>query len=292
MRIAIVGLGPSGLSYVRMAEGLGDVGVLFDEIWLINGFANVIWPSGIKGRGFAMDDVVIQGLRAKGGNKKIHYLLEALKRHPGPIYTSTLLPKEKNPALEKVKEAIEKLQVLSGDNALSKEQVAQHDQLKSHLEYLEVQRELQDAGGFPGMVEFPLEKVINGAGRDYFNSTIAYALALAIQEGVESIALYGADYTFPDKHLAEKGRACCEYWLGVASARGIKIGIPGDSTMMDACEPKSLYGYDAVEVKRRIDENGYCHIEFQSKIAPTAKEIEKRYHKGGEWPKQGANKDA
>ena len=280
MRVAIVGLGPSGLSYVRMAEGLGDVGIMFDEVWLINGFANVIWPTSIKGRGFAMDDVVVQGLRAKGGNKKIHYLLEALKRHPGPIYTSILLPKEPNPSLEKVKEALGVTDISGKDKAA----------LAQRLEYLEVQRELQEAGGFPGMVAFPLEEVINGAGRDYFNSTIAYALALAIHEGAESIALYGADYTFPDKHVAEKGRACCEYWLGVASARGIKIGIVSESTMMDACEPKTLYGYDAVNIIRKIDESGHCHIEFQDKITPTAKEIEKRYHKGDDWPKQGANK--
>ena len=289
MRVAIVGLGPSGLSYVRMAEGLGDVGILFDEIWLINGFSNVIWPTSVKGRGFAMDDVCVQALRAKGGNKEIHYLLEALKRHPGPIYTSTLLPKEKNPALEKVRDSLDTFKSEFTSKEPSKDEQGKINKLTGHLEYLEVQRELQESGGFPGMVAFPLEEVINGAGRDYFNSTIAYAIALAIHECAESIALYGADYTFPDRHLAEKGRACCEYWLGVASARGIKIGITGDSTMMDACEPKVLYGYDAVHVNRKIDEKGYCHIELKNKLAPTALEIEKRYHKGADWPKQGAN---
>ena len=225
MRVAIVGLGPSGNSYVRTTEGLGDWTIMFDEVWTINGFSNVLQNT----RGFAMDDVRTQLIRAEGGNKKIASLLEAYKRHPGPIYTS-----------------------------------------RTHPDY-------------PSLVEYPLEAVINSCGADYFNSTIAYAIALAIHERAESIAMYGADFTYPDLHIAEKGRGCCEYWLGVATARGIKVGIAGDSSMMDANVPGDrFYGYDTVEVNREVDENGWVKITFKEKeTLPTAEEIEIAYDKTG-----------
>ena len=227
MKVAIVALGPSGLSYARMAEGLGYWRNEYDKLYLINGFVNVFWPPDGSAIGFAMDDVRIQEARAKAGNKKIGYLLESYKKHPGPIFTS-----------------------------------------RTHPDY-------------PALKEFPLEDVINSCGRDYFNNTVAYALAYGIHERVESMAVYGADYTYKDRHVAEAGRACCEYWLGVATARGIKVGISRQSQLMDACEPGQPYGYDTQDVNRETDKNGYTHVTFTDKKAvPSAKEIEKRYWKG------------
>ena len=221
MRVAIVALGPSGLQWPRLAEGLGDWRCQFDEVWGINGFANVFQCT----RGFAMDDVRVQEARAKAGNVKIRNLLEAYKKHPGPIYTS-----------------------------------------RAHPDY-------------PSLVPYPLEEVVNSCGREYFNSTVAYAIALAIHERAQSIAMFGADYSFPDKHVSEKGRACCEFWLGVASARGIKIGVASGSTLMDANERTEVYGYDGVTIKREKDDNGYVKFTFEDKPIPTAQEIESRYDK-------------
>lgn len=230
MRVAIVALGPSGTQWLRLAEGLGDWQKQFDELWLVNGFVNVFWPVYGKARGFAMDDVRIQELRAKAGNKKIANLLDAYKKHPGPIYTS-----------------------------------------RAHPDY-------------PSLVEFPLEEVINSGGRDYFNSTVAYPIALAIHERASMIGLFGADYSFPDKHTAEKGRGCCEYWLGVAAARGIKIGIASGSSLMDVNEPSTLYGYDTVNVVCERDANGWTSVRFEELPEsewPTGFDIEARYDKTG-----------
>src|SRR3990167_9090526 len=221
MRVAIVALGPSGLQWPRLAEGLGNWRCQFDEVWGINGFTNVFQCT----RGFAMDDVRVQEARAKAGNIKIKNLLEAYKNHPGPIYTS-----------------------------------------HSHPDY-------------PSLVEYPLEDVVNSCGRDYFNSTVAYPICLAIHERAQSIAMFGADYSFPDKHVAERGRACCEYWIGVASARGIKVGVAAGSTLMDASEPAGPYGYDGVTIKRERDDNGYIKPSFEDKLIPPAHEIEARYDK-------------
>jgi len=65
---------------------------------------------------------------------------------------------------------------------------------------------------YPALVDFPLEDVLNHLGHDYFNNTAAYAVALAIHIGATKISLFGMDYTYPNVHDAEKGRACVEFW--------------------------------------------------------------------------------
>jgi hypothetical protein len=128
--------------------------------------------------------------------------------------------------------------------------------------------------GYPGLVEFPLEDVINTLGSAYFNSTAAYAVAHAIWYGATKISFFGCDFTYANSHQAEKGRGCVEYWIGQAMARGIQIAITDQSSLMDMCEPPcTLYGYDMVNVA--ISETG--KVTFTDREAPTAEEIEERY---------------
>ncbi len=135
---------------------------------------------------------------------------------------------------------------------------------------------------FPGLVEFPLEDVLNTCGFPYFNSTAAYAIAYALHLGVKRIGLYGIDYTYPDVHAAEKGRACVEFWLGIASARGVNIQVAQTSTLMDARvpPPERVYGYDTLDVKVVCDENGKYRVETSERPKeriPTAEEVEAAY---------------
>lgn len=137
--------------------------------------------------------------------------------------------------------------------------------------------------GYPGCVAFPLAEVLSGrydnTGMPYFNSTAAYAVALAIHIGVRQISLFGIDYTLANAHHAEKGRACVEFWLGIAAARGISITVPEQTTLLDACAPERelLYGYDCVDV--RLDQNakGRVTATFVDRETPTAADIEARY---------------
>lgn len=133
---------------------------------------------------------------------------------------------------------------------------------------------------YPALVAYPLEDVINKVGYDYFNSTAAYAVAYAIAIGVKKMSIWGFDFTYPNAHDAEKGRACVEYWIGVAMARGIKIAVPKISTLLDAYVPQRerFYGYDAVDVKLIEQPDQSVKIEFIERDAlPTAAEIERRY---------------
>lgn len=133
---------------------------------------------------------------------------------------------------------------------------------------------------YPALVEFPLEDVLNHLGHDYFNSTAAYAVAFAIHAGATKISLFGMDYTYPNAHDAEKGRACVEFWLGQAHARGIRINLPKTTTLMDSMYPRAarLYGYDCVDIAFQSQESGCVKLQFTNKTTlPTAAEIERNY---------------
>jgi len=133
---------------------------------------------------------------------------------------------------------------------------------------------------FPALVAYPLEDVLNELGHDYFNNTAAYAIALAIHVGATKISCFGMDFTYPNAHDAEKGRACVEFWLGQAHARGIKINLPKTTSLMDSMYPRSsrLYGYDTLDVEFNMQEDGRLKLEFTERESlPTAAEIERNY---------------
>jgi hypothetical protein len=135
----------------------------------------------------------------------------------------------------------------------------------------------------PGLYDFPLEEVINATGIAYFNSTAAYAIAYAVLIGVGKLSLFGMDFTYPNAHDAEKGRACVEFWLGIAQARGIKLAVARSSTLLDACGPlkERLYGYDMVHVCIAGEQSGRTRVSFRDRdAAPSADEIEQRYDHG------------
>lgn len=224
--VAILGLGPSLTDFVELTKRLGGKNGYCDEVWGINSSGNVIACD----RVFHMDDMLVQEGRAEANpDGNIATMLQWMRKHPGPIYTSRL------------------------------------------------------RSGYPGLVEFPLEEFLNGnydkSGAPYFNSTAAYAIAFAIHIGVTRISLFGIDYTLPNFHSAERGRACVEFWLGVAAARGIEITVSEHTTLLDACAPdeERLYGYDCVDVTIADQADGSFAVKFADRPTPSAAAIEQRY---------------
>lgn len=133
---------------------------------------------------------------------------------------------------------------------------------------------------YPATRELPLEALLNDVTFDYFNNTVAWAVAYAIHIGVQKIAMFGCDYTYKNRHTAERGRGCLEFWLGYAAARGVKLQLATSTSLMDACEPRQerLYGYDT---RRVIFEGnpGKLSVSFaEIEQLPTAEEIEWRYN--------------
>lgn len=134
--------------------------------------------------------------------------------------------------------------------------------------------------GYPGLVEFPLQAVINAFGWAYFNSTASYAVAYANFIGVKKLSLFGCDFSFGNSHIAERGRACMEFHLGIAAARGVEIGMPSGTSLMDACASvdERIYGYDCVHLDMTEDQTGAVTVAMRPRDAVvTADEIERRY---------------
>ena len=90
----------------------------------------------------------------------------------------------------------------------------------------------------PTSVRFPIERMIASAS-DYFTSTVAYMLALAISEGFSKIHLYGIDLVVGTEYEVQK--ACVEFWLGMAHGKGIDLNIPSASALLTQTH---RYGYE------------------------------------------------
>lgn len=136
---------------------------------------------------------------------------------------------------------------------------------------------------YPGLVEFPLEEVANEVDTAYFNSTAAYAVAYAVHKRATKISLFGIDFTYENAHHSEKGRACVEFWLGVAAARGILIAMPKETSLMDAMYPQSerFYGYDFVDLKLSTVEGRIKIAMVEHGRTPQAEVIEAAYDHSG-----------
>lgn len=134
---------------------------------------------------------------------------------------------------------------------------------------------------YPGLIEYPLEEVLNNIGFTYFNSTAAYAVGFAIYLGVKELSLWGFDFTYPNAHKAERGRACVEFLLGVAHSRGIKLGFPNNTSLIDGCHPEreKTYGYDSYDLEI-FEEEGRIKVVKHLRDLPTVEEIEERYDHG------------
>lgn len=132
---------------------------------------------------------------------------------------------------------------------------------------------------YPGLVAYPLQDVMNSCGQvAYFNSTAAYAVAYAVHLGVKKLYVFGCDFSYPNVHTAEAGRACVEFYLGMGKARGMIIGLPNTSLMDGtATNNARLYGYDGLHVKFNHLRNGKIKLKFTPQPLPTAEVIEARY---------------
>lgn len=88
---------------------------------------------------------------------------------------------------------------------------------------------------------YPFDAVAKTIGQAYWNSSIAYAMALAIHEGASEIAIYGVDMDGTDEYGYQK--ANMEYLIGVARGRGAKVYIPSQSALCKFA-PSGIKFYD------------------------------------------------
>jgi len=94
----------------------------------------------------------------------------------------------------------------------------------------------------PMSVRYPFEEVfelldvrLGGEPLQYFTSSIAWALALAVLRGRPQVDLYGFDMNDGEY---ETQKDCFAFWVGFAAGRGTKININCARNIFD----KPLYG--------------------------------------------------
>ncbi len=90
---------------------------------------------------------------------------------------------------------------------------------------------------FPDAIILPKEELLAEYGQ-YFHSSIAWMMGMALREGVDSLALLGVHMMLKTEYGAQRDDIF--YFIGIAKARGINVFIPPDSHLVRG---KKLYGY-------------------------------------------------
>tara|TARA_R110002110_G_scaffold240074_1_gene456196 strand:+ start:464 stop:1045 length:582 start_codon:yes stop_codon:yes gene_type:complete len=109
------------------------------------------------------------------------------------------------------------------------------ERLKS-LPILYMQEAYED---IPNAIRYPVEKVVDNLGFDYFNSSIAYLMGMALLEGADKIGIWGVDMADLEpvpgdpSYISEFAyqRPNMEYLIGLARGRGIDVYIPERSPL-------------------------------------------------------------
>jgi hypothetical protein len=109
---------------------------------------------------------------------------------------------------------------------------ATYRDLPDYFERIGFCRRLYMADAYPEVPtaeRYPYEAVAWSCG-GYWESSVAYAMALAITEGAEEIAIYGVNMRAEEEYAYQ--RPNMEYLIGLARGRGIKVHIPECSPLM------------------------------------------------------------
>lgn len=130
---------------------------------------------------------------------------------------------------------------------------SEHSKRKSDYfqQLLECEVPLYMQERFENAVRYPFEEVAKTTGY-YWNSSIAYALAMAIHECAEEISVYGVDMKSDDEYGYQKPNM--EYLIGLATGMGIKMNIPKESPLCKF-QPHGIKFYD--HVPNYVDRYGW-----------------------------------
>ena len=123
----------------------------------------------------------------------------------------------------------------------------------------------------PSAVRYPIEEMVSAFGiprknpnvKDaYFTNSISYMLALGIYQGFEEIHVYGVDMAVGTEYNEQ--RPSCEYYVGIAVGRGIKVYLPTES---DLLKTRFMYGYEEAKLHA-----------WELKVADTLKLMHSRHN--------------
>ena len=91
-------------------------------------------------------------------------------------------------------------------------------------------------------VVYPMEEVLKEFEHAYFLNNICSMIALAVIQKPKNLTLYGVDLTFGNKsEYFREAKACVEFWLGVATGRGMIIHLAQESTLLKRVGRSKFY---------------------------------------------------
>ncbi len=93
----------------------------------------------------------------------------------------------------------------------------------------------------PNAIQFPFAAMVQAFG-SYFTNSISWQIALGIAEGFKELHVYGVDMAVDTEYFWQ--RPSCEYFLGMAVGKGIKVFIPDTCDLM---KTRFLYGAQEVQ---------------------------------------------
>lgn len=105
----------------------------------------------------------------------------------------------------------------------------------------------------PNSVRIPFESMIEKYGPYFFTSSIAWMLAMAIDQMPKAIGLWGVDMSATEEYAYQ--RPACQHFVGMAKALGIEIVLPPESDLM---RPTLIYG---------LGETSPRHVKLSSRLA-------------------------
>lgn len=122
---------------------------------------------------------------------------------------------------------------------------------RPYIEWLKQQKFpiwMQDQSLVPNAQVFPKNELVEEFGDDFFTSSFAWMMALAMKQGATEIALYGIDMASRDEYIRQ--RPGFFFFRYLCQQRGIKVSAPHESDIMQS---PPLYAYvDSTPFGRKI----------------------------------------
>jgi hypothetical protein len=126
----------------------------------------------------------------------------------------------------------------------------------------------------PTAVVFPKDDLVAEFGGQFFTSSIAWMIALAIKQGAKEIGIFGVDMNAESEYSYE--RPGCQQFIRVARERGIEVTVPPQS---DLDAPIPLYGFgDSNPMALKLKAQAY---ELRGRIAALDERIAALAHERG-----------
>lgn len=99
---------------------------------------------------------------------------------------------------------------------------------------------------------YPIEAICERFQTTFFTNGVCYAIAMALDMGVERIDLYGINHHVDlniKEHIREKPGV--DYWLGVATGMDVEWEVHGELSQVGRTFSGKLYGYEGMYAKEK-----------------------------------------